>query len=138
MRRYPILLLTIAIGFACSGGDDPVEPQDVSFANDIQPIFNGSCASLGCHIGPNPQRGMDLSLGEAYDDIVGVTSVELNTMPRVTPGEPSNSYLYRKVQDTHLAAGGTGDRMPPPPRQALDAEDVELIRVWIQEGALSN
>ena len=61
-----------------------------------------------------------------------------SAMLRVTAGQSSSSYLYQKIVDAQVAAGGSGDRMPPPPRNALDSEEIEIIRVWIDEGALSN
>ncbi len=58
-------------------------------------------------------------------------------MNRVTPNQPDNSYLVHKVQGTHLAAGGSGSQMPEgqPP---LSQSDIDLIRAWIQAGALPN
>jgi len=129
-----IILLT-----ACGeNGDIVPPPENVSFANDIQPIFTVNCISLGCHIGPTPQQGMDLTSGESYAHIVGVASMELNSMLRINPQNPSTSYLFQKVSGTHLTVGGTGDRMPPPPRPALDDDEIELLRIWITEGAMNN
>jgi len=68
-KLHLILALTFAVGAAfgaCSGGSDggggtapPIE--DVSFADDIQPIFNSSCTSSQCHgadesAGKEPKR----------------------------------------------------------------------------------
>ena len=51
-------------------------------------------------------------------------------LPWVTPGDPSRSYMVRKLEGSQRQVGGSGGRMPPssPP---LDAEDLALIRRWI-------
>jgi hypothetical protein len=51
-------------------------------------------------------------------------------LQRVAPGDPSNSYLYRKI----TGAGITGERMPlqmPP----LSDDKIRLVRDWIRRGA---
>jgi hypothetical protein len=114
--------------------------EDVSFATDIQPILNGSCASSACHgtgSANPPSKPMLLSTGEAYDAIVGVASAQLPSMARVTPGQPDQSYLIRKLQGTHRDVGGLGSRMPlgqPPLAQSV----VDVIRRWVSEGAARN
>ena len=73
---------------------------------------------------------MVLTAGRAYANIVGVSSVEMPQLQRVMPGDPSNSYLYRKI----TGAGITGDRMPlnQPP---LSEAQIALVRDWIRRGA---
>ena len=73
---------------------------------------------------------MVLSAGRAYANTVGVASVEVPSLQRITPGDPTNSYLYRKI----TGAGITGDRMPlqQPP---LSEDKIALVRDWIRRGA---
>lgn len=52
------------------------------------------------------------------------------------PGDPNNSYLYRKVAGTHRVVGGTGNRMPP--TSALSSAQIAMICTWITEGAPNN
>ena len=80
---------------------------------------------------------MALSAGQAYDNIVGVSSAELPAMLRVGPGQPDNSYLLHKIQGTQLSVDGSGDRMPLG-QPALSQSTIDLIRRWIAEGALRN
>jgi hypothetical protein len=61
---------------------------------------------------------------------VGVPSVEMPGLARVTPGDPANSYLYRKI----TGAGITGDRMPQNLTPLTDAQ-IKLVRDWIRRGA---
>ena len=80
---------------------------------------------------------MVLLAGQAYDNIVGVSSGQLATMSRITPGQPDNSYLVHKIQGTQASVGGSGDRMPlglPP----LSQSTIGLIRQWVTEGAPGN
>ncbi len=137
--RTNLFVCSVAVLISACGenGGTTAPVENVSFSADVQPIFTANCTSLGCHIAPNSQLGMELNLGQAYTNIVGVQAVQA-TMPRVTPGQSSASYLYQKVIDAQVAAGGSGHRMPPEPRTALDSDELETIRVWIEEGALNN
>jgi hypothetical protein len=74
----------------------PTTPA-VSFATDVQPIFTQHCAKAGCHAGtapPPPEKPLNLEAGQAFGNLVGVTSGERPTLLRVAPGDPLNSYLY--------------------------------------------
>src|SRR5262244_1462634 len=44
---------------------DPQPNDDVSFANDIQPIFDEHCTQ--CHNGTLLRGGLDLTAGNSYD-----------------------------------------------------------------------
>jgi hypothetical protein len=126
---------------ACSDSGDPVaplnedppDPTGVSLAADVQLIFNASCALSGCPAGPGPRAGMSLAAGEAFANIVDVTSTGYAPAKRVVPGDPAASVLYNKIADT----GVFGSDMPPGPA-ALGAGQIEAIRTWIEEGAENN
>ncbi len=63
--------------------------------------------------------------------LVGVASLEVPTLQRVTAGNPNDSYLIRKLEGT---PGIVGSRMPlvgPPLPQAT----IDSIRLWITNGA---
>ena len=66
----------------------------------------------------------------AYSQTVGHPSVEMPSLMRVSPGDPANSYLYRKI----VGSGITGDRMPQGGPFLADAQ-IKLIRDWIRRGA---
>jgi len=107
--------------------------QTVSFANDIQPIFNASCAVSGCHVQPAPKAGLVLAAGGSYANLVGVTSQNYSPAQRIVSGDPSTSVLYNKISNT----GQFGGKMPPS-GIGLSAQQIELIRLWILEGAADN
>ncbi len=140
-----VFRVRVAIGLfllasvACAGdgtGLDDIGGDEVTLS-DVQPIFTGNCALPGCHIGSSPAEGMSLGAGQTFSNVVNVQARQLSTMNRVTPNQPDDSYLVHKVQDTHIAAGGSGSRMPEG-RSPLSQSDIDLIRAWIQAGAQPN
>lgn len=126
---------------ACAGDGTGLEEGNggggTSFSGDVQPIFTANCALSGCHAAPSPQENQNLTAGQAYANIVNVSSMQLPTMNRVTPGEPDSSYLVHKIQGTQVFVGGSGQRMPFGGNR-LPQSQINTIRNWIQEGALNN
>jgi hypothetical protein len=106
----------------------------VSFTREIQPLFNRHCTD--CHEGPRPEMGLGLDPVRAFGLTVNVASREVRRLRRVQPGDPERSYLYLKLTGAHLAAGGSGTRMPP--ELTLSAAEIARIRDWIEQGALAN
>ncbi len=111
------------------GGGEPFDPT-ATFTRVQNEIFTPTCAQLGCHDRLGQQEGQVLTAGVAYMNIVNHPSVEMPQLNRVTAGDPSNSYLYRKI----TGAGITGDRMPQGGPYLTDAQ-IKLIRDWIRRGA---
>jgi hypothetical protein len=113
---------------------EPVQPAlEVSFALDIQPIFNNNCS---CHLFGTP-AGLSLAADQSYTNLVGVPSTQVPGLNRVEPGDPDNSYLFMK----HTGAPGIiGSRMPQdnPTFFEQNPDLLELERQWIRQGALNN
>ena len=105
-----------------------------SFRNDVLPILEYRCAS--CHNSDDPHGGLSLARGIAYDQIVNSPSGQ-SKLPRVSPGKPDESYLIRKIEGTHLAAGGSGFAMPIGFFQ-VPAADRATLRKWVSAGAPRN
>ena len=105
-----------------------------SFSRDIAPILKTRCAT--CHLTGKEAGNVQLIPATAYANLVGVKSAE-SPLVRVAPGKPDASYLIRKIEGTHIAAGGKGARMPfgAPP---LPAAQIALFRTWIAQGAKKN
>jgi mono/diheme cytochrome c family protein len=103
-------------------------PTPVSFANQIQPIFDAECVQ--CH-GESAFGGLDLRPDSSHGNLVGVESNGYAPAVLVTPGEPATSVLYGKVSNS----GQFGTVMPPPPNDELTATQLGLIERWIEEGA---
>jgi hypothetical protein len=130
----------------CAGAVDDKETTDTdtvetdvgapTFAADVQPIFAQSCASGGCHGGPEALTGLDLSPSVAYDQLVGAPSFQVPTLNLVTAGDPDQSYLMNKLLGSAEDVGGAGDIMPP--GFGLGPADIEVVRAWIAAGAPNN
>ncbi len=105
-----ILVLTL-------GASSAAEPVD--FTKEIRPIFEKHCIS--CHGATKQKAGLKLDLGKR------VLKGSLNG-PVVVSKKPSESKLIRAL------TGDGEDQMPPD--GALDAATVELVRRWIEEGAV--
>ena len=68
-----------------------------------------------------------------------IVDVPSNQSPldRIEPGSSADSYLVHKIDGTQLSVGGSGTRMPF--GQPLLSEMIrDIIRVWVDEGALRN
>jgi hypothetical protein len=108
-------------------GESTGEPPP-SFASDVEPILVTNC---DCHFDGMPA---ELSFTDAYANLVNVASTEAAGLDRVEPGVPDDSYLWRKLSGTHIAAGGSGDPMPAP-TGGLAADSLATIEAWISGGA---
>jgi hypothetical protein len=98
----------------------------VTFATDIKPIFDASCVK--CHSGAKPKAGMKLDTLEGA--LKGTKDGKV-----IMPGDSAKSGLVLAV--AHV---GDPDGFMPPPKMkdkfpALTAEQVGLIRAWIDQGA---
>lgn len=105
--------------------------EAVSFQRDIVPLLKSRCAA--CHLTGDEPGNMALHPGAAYKTLVGVPSIESRLL-RVKPGAPNESYIVRKLEGTHLEAGGTGLRMPIEGAPLSEAE-IQRVRDWIKNGA---
>lgn len=113
---------------------DPTAGVEISHDLDIQPIWDANCRT-GCHTAGGTGAGwFTLDAGAAYDAIVLQSSLELNSLVRVLPGDLENSYLWHKINNTHVEVGGSGTPMPPPPAVPLSAADLATIGQWIETG----
>jgi hypothetical protein len=99
------------------------------FSENVQPILDTRCATPGCHGNVAPAAGLDLTEGKARDNLL-LPSMQNPDIPRVTPGNPTNSYLITKLTGN----GAMGVQMPLG-ANPLSADDIEVIRTWISYGA---
>lgn len=112
-------------------------PQMVSFAGQIQPIFDASCVDGQCHDATQPAADLLLTAGASYGELVGVPSSQAPcaAYQLVEPGQPDRSYLVFKLQGS--GACSSGSRMPKA-GPALPAAQIQLFRDWIANGAPNN
>jgi hypothetical protein len=122
----------------CSWAEDPeglnLLGQGATWLGRVQPLLVANCA--GCHNAEEPQSGFDVESEGLYERLLA-SSTQVPDMPYVTPGDPTQSYLWVKLTG---AEGLLGLEMP------LDAtnmprrlEDGALgdIETWINNGALA-
>jgi hypothetical protein len=127
-----------------------------SFATDVLPIFENSCAlSASCHgdpSSPDPSSGYRPYLGAVdppsdidliFSTVVGQDSHNVAGMKMVDPGKPETSFLMHKMDnDLSCAAltckdGDCGTEMPQG-SDPLPAETRNTVRDWILQGAANN
>src|SRR3989441_430482 len=130
--------ITATAGLASATRVVNVSATPISFATDVQAIFNTSTPPCtNCH--PSA-AGMDLRAGSSYASIVDQNASEVPAMKRVRPFMPDSSYLIHKIQGTQNTVGGTGARMPLgcSGNGCLPNASINIIRNWILQGALQN
>ena len=145
-KLLSIFILAALVFMSVSCTDAGVEPEqtqpppppgdDVSFAQQIQPIFNSNgCTS--CHGGSG---GLFLTQGQSYTNLVNVNAQEgaCNTLKRVLPGNAAQSVLFIRVSSNSIDTQcGPNSRMPKDnPR--LSQSQIDLIEQWINKGAKNN
>jgi hypothetical protein len=111
-----------------------VDPQTVSFRNNIQPLFNRSCAVGGCHDAATRAQFLSLAPGDAYQQTVRRRSTQ-QPLSLVDPGDPDASYLVRKIEGTPGIAGVLMPQgCPGTPLNGavcLGADEMQAVRTWI-------
>lgn len=111
-----------------NGGGGGLEPTLASIQVNV---FNSSCALSGCHTGSGAPEGLDLSSGNARENLVGIPSSGVPDFLLVDPGNADASYLVMKLEgDSRI----TGSRMPLG-RSPLSSSQIGVIRTWIDDGA---
>jgi hypothetical protein len=111
---------------ACVGCGPPV-----SYAGQVQPIWNASCTT-NCHGGNRPSAGLNLAPGGSYGSLVNVPG-DCGKL-RVAPGKPDSSYLINKLTGSGICAG----TQMPAKGVSLAPAQIDLLRGWICQGAPNN
>jgi hypothetical protein len=132
-----VAVLCIVVGsvatVGCGGGGGDEDLGAAVEYGEVQGVFE-EYGCVACHPGVNPS--LDLTEGNSYDQLVGVRALEDPTLVRVVAGDPEHSFLYLKLGGAPPVADipAIGTRMPPraPP---IGAEDLDLVRRWILQGA---
>jgi len=113
--RLTLLLLVCASLAAAEG---------VDFQRDVRPVLSDAC--FQCH---GPDRETRLA-GMRLDTQEGAFAARPNGTP-IVPGDPQASLVYQR-----LTAEEPARRMPPEyAHKEVSAEQVETIRLWIEQGA---
>ena len=140
MKYYNYFFIVGFITFnlsSCIKQQGPVVPEvvvtTVSFKEDIQPIFDTSCTF--CHSAAAEEFNGELNLeaDQSYNELINVMAVTDNSYNRVTPEHIENSALYLMINES-----GTFTMSMPLGADPLSNHNQNLIKVWIEEGALNN
>ncbi len=95
--------------------------QAVSYSTDIAPIISGNCTFSGCH-GDSLSKEFKL---RNYDEVMKNCEVK--------PGSPQTSKLYSVVKSLN-----SEEIMPTPQYNPLTEKQIQLIYIWIGQGAKNN
>ena len=127
MRKLIITVIVLLTGFFGIVGcyyDQVLEegpggiPSNVSFSNDVVPVFNKNCANSGCH-DALPTFKPSLVADKAYS--------ELYAGGYISKTVPSSGKLYQAIAEGSM-----------PPGTPMSTKDANLIIGWLNEGAKNN
>lgn len=120
---YPPIVLVASLLLIHPGSTQGDESK-IEFNRDIRPILSDNC--YFCHGPDKNKREADLRL-DRQEGLLGESSAG----PVITPGKPDESELWRRITSTDA-----DEQMPPAASaKVLSAEQKDLIRRWIEQGA---
>lgn len=99
------------------------ESEMLVFEDMLLPIVEAKCMS--CH---NEQRAKGDFVMASYDHLLKAGE---SGHPAVTPGDPYQSEVYKRV----ILPEDHADRMPPEGKTPLTPQEISLLRYWIAAGA---
>jgi len=114
-------MLALFLLAATMSSQAPPAAQHVDFRRDIEPLFRAHC--IGCH-GPAAQQS-----GMRLDDRAILLEGGYSGKPAIVPGNSSASPLIQRV------TGMPGMTAMPPVGPRLSAEQISVLREWIDQGA---
>src|ERR1043165_1426966 len=99
----------------------------------------GSCHNTATHAGSLDLSGNEAAVYAALYDVTPNNSTAASAgLKLADPGSPSNSFLFKKVNqglDSHLSLGAGEGAAEPQGSAAMSQTDREMIRQWIIFGA---
>ena len=114
--RFKVLILLIILFYGCN-------EHKVSFSNEIKPLLNKRCAE--CHGGIKNQGDLNLMTFEK-----AFLPSPKTGKPRIIKGSAENSDLYQRI------ISKDPDYFMPRDHAPLPSEEVEIIKNWIDQGAI--
>jgi len=116
-------LLWLMMAYCCHAAS-----PDVNFTQDVLPILSDHC--YACH-GPDEEHRQG---GFRLDKKQGAFGKADSGALPIVPGEPAASELMRRINTNDVEL-----RMPPATtNKALTADEIDLLRRWIHQGASWN
>jgi hypothetical protein len=116
------IIICVAISFIISCKHDSPEPvgPNVSFKEHVLPIIISSCTAPGCHDANSSEFPL-----LSYSDVI------LNG--EIKEGKGLDVELIKVIKDKN-----ENERMPPAPSNALTSNQIQIIELWITQGAKNN
>jgi mono/diheme cytochrome c family protein len=125
LKTFVILLsIAAACQFVITSGaasEQSASRLTVDFARDVRPIFERNC--FGCH-------GAERAMSQLRLDVKRLAMGGGQSGAVVIPGDSKASLLMRRV----LGLGG--EQQMPLGKEPLKPEQIEILRRWIDEGAV--
>lgn len=122
LRKRLITQSALAVAFLCGASVSAFAAEPVDYARDIKPVLKARC--YACHGALKQEAGLRLDTGLSI--LQGGDSG-----PAIIAGQFDGSPLMHRV-----SAKEPGERMPPE-GEPLSSEQIEMLRVWISDGAKS-
>ena len=120
---FRLTLLTSMVIAGCA------TQSTVSFQDDIAPILDSKC--LRCHTEPDGMGYVRSGLNvESYDSLMQGTMFGAV----IIPGDSKRSVINKLIE----GRAGEVMRMPHGDAKKLTAVEVELMKRWVDQGALNN
>ncbi|MCC6180392.1 MAG: hypothetical protein IT237_01020 [Bacteroidia bacterium] len=94
--------------------------NQVSYITDVAPIINTNCMYSGCHGNANTKKFSLLT----YSNLLAAG---------IEPGNPNKSKVY-----TTITSLNSSNVMPQKPYDSLTDKQIQLIYIWIGQGAKNN
>ncbi len=134
-----LLVCTITLLYAIAPkvtvAQGQIEKDAKALEEQVAALFERSCTAAGCHSGPVPQLGMDLTRDYFYSATVGQQSKSAPEHKIVEPGNTDASYLLKKIRGE---AGIVGLQMPMV-GDKLSESEISTIEQWVDKlGELSD
>jgi uncharacterized membrane protein len=103
--------------------------REISFQSDIYPILHDRCQQ--CHLPPGGigyvRTGLSL---QSYDTLMqGTVFGKI-----IVPGDSQRSVINKLVE----GRAGESMRMPHGEAKKLTADEIEELKLWVNQGALNN
>ena len=122
VQVFPWLMLALLFISGC------VTQREISFQSDIDPILHDKCQR--CHVPPNGigyvRTGLNM---QSYDTLMKGTV--FGTV--IIPGDSKRSVINKLIE----GRAGEMMRMPHGDTKKLNTEEVEYLKLWVNQGALN-
>ena len=99
------------------------EAEMLVYEDMIAPIFEAKCIS--CH---NTQKAKGSFLMTSYENL---NKPGESNSPSITPESPEKSEVYNRI----ILPEDHDDHMPPQGKSPLTADEISLLKYWIESGA---